>query len=108
MTEPSSPTLILLAPEDNVLVAGSSLSAGAELMIDGETVTLIEDIGLGHKIARRDLTAGETILKYGAPIGSATDAVARGRHVHLHNMKSDYIETYTVDNLDAFFEETGR
>jgi hypothetical protein len=27
------------------------------------------------------------------PIGSATRDIAVGEHVHLHNMKSDYIDT---------------
>lgn len=53
-------------------------------------------IGIGHKIAARFIAAGEKIIKYGVPIGSATKDIERGMHVHLHNMKSDYIPTYTV------------
>ena len=36
-------------------------------------------------------------MKYGAPIGSATAAIAAGEHVHVHNMKSDYTPTYQLD-----------
>jgi hypothetical protein len=31
------------------------------------------------------------------PIGSAKEEVAAGAHIHLHNLKSDYLETYTLD-----------
>ena len=33
----------------------------------------------------------EKVLKYGLPIGSATRDIAAGEHVHVQNMKSDYI-----------------
>jgi len=85
--------LLLLAPADNVLVACVALGAGTTLQIDGEAVTLAADIGMAHKLARRDLAAGIPVIKYGAPIGSTTAAVAKGDHVHLDNMKSDYIAT---------------
>jgi hypothetical protein len=29
-------------------------------------------------------------------IGSATAPIRRGEHVHLHNLASDYIATYTL------------
>jgi hypothetical protein len=31
------------------------------------------------------------VLKYGLPIGSATRAIAAGEHVHVQNLKSDYV-----------------
>jgi hypothetical protein len=63
--------------------------------IDGVTTALREEIQVGHKIARRALSAGDSVIKYGAPIGSITVTVAAGGHVHLHNMKSDYISSHT-------------
>jgi hypothetical protein len=39
------------------------------------------------------------VLKYGAPIGSATADIAPGAHVHVHNMMSDYTPTHHL--LDA-------
>lgn len=61
-----------------------------------------ETLGLGHKIASRDIAAGEKIVKYGAPIGSATTAIPAGEHVHLHNMKSDYLPTFTLEEGRLF------
>jgi altronate dehydratase len=92
----SDPRLILLRPEDNCLAVAASLEAGTELEIEGRRVVLAAGVGIGHKLARRDIAAGEKILKYGAVIGSATAPIRRGEHVHLHNLASDYIATYTL------------
>lgn len=86
---------ILLHPSDNVLVLAASVSGGQTLEIDGEAVIAPGDVAVGHKIARRALAVGEKILKYGAPIGSMTAPAAAGAHVHMHNMKSDYIASHT-------------
>lgn len=88
-------SLILLHPDDNVLVLSAPVRAGQALAIDGRTATADADVGVGHKLARHDLAVGDKVLKYGAPIGSITVAVATGGHVHMHNMKSDYIASHT-------------
>jgi altronate dehydratase small subunit len=105
MTSGSLPTdarLILLAPEDNCLIAAARLEAGATVEIEGERVTLAKTIDLGHKIARRALAQDEKVLRYGAPIGHVTGPVARGEHLHTHNLESDYLPTYTHDAGHAF------
>ena len=43
----------------------------------------------GHKYARNDIACGETIIKYGNPIGHATQDIKKGEHVHSHNMKTN-------------------
>ena len=86
---------ILLHPDDNVLVCRAHTSAGDSVEIDGDLVTLPNDIEVGHKVARRDLKTRDKVYKYGAPIGSMTEDAARGGHVHMHNMQSDYIKTHT-------------
>ena len=49
------------------------------------------DINLtdGHKYALCDIKAGETVVKYGNPIGHATVDIKKGEHVHTHNMKTN-------------------
>lgn len=87
--------VILLHPDDNVLVCRSDVAEAQLLSIDGHDVPALTAVGVGHKIARRDLAVGDRVSKYGALIGSMTVAVVAGEHVHLHNMKSDYIATHT-------------
>jgi altronate dehydratase small subunit len=94
--------LILLDEVDNVMVVAATLRADEVVRIEGEDVSMHRRIGVGHKLARRSIAVGETVLKYGAPIGSMTEAAAVGAHVHVHNMKSDYIPTYTHDNQADF------
>jgi len=94
--------LILLSPQDNCLVAAARLAAGTELDIEGERVTLAKTIDLGHKLARHSLAKDEKVLRYGAVIGHVTADVARGEHLHTHNLASDYLPTYTHDAGQAF------
>ena len=88
---------ILLHQDDNVVVLGKSVLGGESIALEGGEVRFAKPVGIGHKIARRDIATGEKILKYGAPIGSATVPIRKGEHVHLHNMRSDYLPTFTLD-----------
>ena len=92
------PRLILLDPRDNVLVARVRLKAGETVETGTGPAALDHDIALAHKVARRAIAAGEKILKYGAPIGVATEAIAPAAHVHVHNMRSDYTPTYHLED----------
>jgi hypothetical protein len=95
------PPLLLLHPDDNILVARRDIAAGERVEIDGESVTLPAAVELGHKLARRPLAVEARVLKYGAPIGSMKLAVARGEHVHMHNLRSDYIPSTTREGTDG-------
>lgn len=83
------------AASDTVgVVVTEEASAGNELvgwvMETDETITIraADDIPLGHKIALADIGSGETVLKYGQDIGRAVADIPRGRHVHVHNLKT--------------------
>ena len=92
MTSP----VILLHPDDNVLVCRRPVAPGERIVIEGLVdVIAQESVELGHKLARMDLGPGVKVIKYGAPIGSTTAAVRAGEWIHLHNMKSDYIGAHT-------------
>lgn len=98
MPHPTSgaPSLLLMAPEDNCLIARTPLAAGATLEIDGAPVTLPGEVPLGYKVARHALRAGTKVLRYGAVIGTTTADVAPGAMLHTHNLASDYIPTFTL------------
>jgi altronate dehydratase small subunit len=93
---PTAPRLLLMSPDDNCLIARTSLAAGEVLEIDGVSVILPEDIPLGYKVARRTLRPGDKVLRYGALIGTITVEAAPGAMLHTHNLVSDYIPTYTL------------
>jgi hypothetical protein len=93
---------IRLSPTDNILVLARSLNGGEEVLIGGVVHVLNTPLGLGHKIAAHHIASGEKILKYGAPIGSAIAEIQPGEHVHLHNMKSDYLPTFTLEEGHEF------
>lgn len=92
----TDPRLLLLSEDDNTFALRGALEAGEVILIESAEMTIPVRIGLGHKIARRAIAQGEKIIKYGAPIGSATHPIATGDHVHLHNVKSDYTPTYAL------------
>lgn len=95
-------TLIQIHPKDNVGVLPRSLVAGDMIEVNGERVVLDEAIGLGHKFALQPMAEGDKVLKYGVSIGSTTQAVGLGEHLHLHNMQSDYLPTYTLEEERKF------
>lgn len=92
--------LILLHPDDNVLICVRPIEAGDILPASGGTIPAREGIAIGHKVARAALHVGDKVIKYGAPIGSMTADAATGDWVHMHNMKSDYISSHTRTALE--------
>ena len=51
-------------------------------------VNSTNEVPLGHKIALKDLSEGDTILKYGHDIGKVVKSIKKGDHVHVHNVKT--------------------
>ncbi len=66
----------------------------AVILVDGDEVA-----PRGHKVALRNIAAGEEVIKYGFPIGRATKDIAEGEWVHSHNLATglgdDLEYTYT-------------
>lgn len=81
---------IVMKAKDNVATVTENIEAGTEIAIniDGETVRLqvIDRIPFGHKVAIRNISKDEKIIKYGEVIGMATIDIAAGQHTHVHNI----------------------
>ncbi len=92
---------LLLSDKDNVLVARATAPEGLEVTLEGGPVRLSRPIPMAHKIARHAIAAGETIFKYGMPIGIATAPIAAGEHVHVHNIRSAYTATHALQDADG-------
>jgi altronate dehydratase len=86
--------VLQLSEKDNVAVALAALTPGETVRADATVVQSANHVPAGHKIALRPIALGEKVIKYGAPIGSATRAIAPGEHVHAHNLASDYLPTH--------------
>ncbi len=52
------------------------------------TVTAIQDIPIGHKLALRDMAVGDAVCKYGVDIGRVVTPIRAGAHAHVHNIKT--------------------
>src|SRR4029078_4247317 len=83
---------LAIHPGDNVAVALEDIGSGAKVRVrvEGRVTELVasQPIALGHKVAFVDLAPGDAIVKYGETIGVALAPIAKGRHVHVHNLIS--------------------
>jgi hypothetical protein len=84
--------MIILDDGDNVGVALRDIAAGEQARSANDSqLPAIERIVQGHKIALRNIAEGEKILRFGVPVGLATTAIPKGHLVHIHNVKSQYL-----------------
>lgn len=104
--------LIRITERDNVAVALHAAAKGETLKAGDAVVTAREDIPQGHKIALVPIAAGEAVVKYGFPIGHATEPVEAGSWVHTHNMRTnlsgeeEYAYEPSVPEIEAAEAET--
>ena len=80
---------IQLHPRDNVAIALRPLDRGRTFPAGAAAVTLVEPIPRGHKFALTALPPGASVMKFGEPIGHATQSVPAGGWVHVHNLKTN-------------------
>jgi len=87
-------SILLHELEDDVGVAVADLKKGANagaLTLEGKPagrVKLRDNVPLGHKVALRDVSKDQPVVKYGRQIGKAVRDISKGAHVHTHNLKS--------------------
>lgn len=90
-----APHFLVHNEQDTVgVVVVEGVQAGMPLtgwvMATDETISLQarDPIPLGHKVALKEIKAGETIIKYGHDVGRAVAGISKGCHVHVHNVKT--------------------
>ena len=92
--------IVVLAEGDNVGVAVQPIGGGeSATSATGQQIAALEEIPLGHKIALRPIASGEKIMRLGVPVGIATADIPAGRLVHVHNVRSQYL-----DNIEDHYE----
>ena len=86
----------LIKENDSVLTLLDPGKVGDKLTIVGEIVELNielkEAVNEGHKVACREIKAGDAVIKYGVSIGYALSDIKPGQWVHFHNIQSNYDE----------------
>ncbi len=76
---------IRLNPADDVVIARVEIAEGTTLLKEGN-VRVAARVPAGHKIALRELKAGNPVRRYNQIIGFATRDIHAGEHVHVHNI----------------------
>lgn len=92
------PKVLQIDPGDNVLVALENLPEGGPVSFDGGELTPLAAISAKHKMALKDLAAGDPILMYGGMVGRATEFIPRGGLLTTRNVRHD---------ATAYHEKTG-
>jgi (2R)-sulfolactate sulfo-lyase subunit alpha len=89
------PHLLVHDHKDNVgVVVVEDLASGTEMLAvitednSDFRITANEAVSIGHKIALKELKPGDTVIKYGQDIGKVVAPIAKGSHVHTHNLKT--------------------
>lgn len=80
------PSLIVIHPDDTVAVAIEQIAAGQSVAAGELNLTTRSAIPKGHKVALRGHMPGDSVIKYGHPIGRITERVEPGDHIHSHNL----------------------
>lgn len=102
--------IIKINQEDNVAVALRPIARGETLTVGDVSVTVLEEIPQGHKVALRPVKAGEKVVKYGFCIGFAKEDIEAGGWVHVHNLKTALgdLLTYEYEPVGGTLEEGQR
>ena len=80
---------LIIHPRDNVAVALKAIAAGDMVTANGiEAFTTMDEIPVSHKIALRDISIGEKIIKYGETVAVSTQMIKKGQWIHTHNLES--------------------
>ena len=100
--------LIRINQKDNVAVALLPIAKGETMTISQLLVTASEDIPQGHKMAIKPIKSGESVVKYGFPIGNAKEDIQAGQWVHVHNLKTGLgdLLTYHYEPVDGQLKQT--
>jgi len=82
---------LIMHPKDNVATTIEEIQPGDQVQVSGvgevRTLTAVEAIPFGFKIALQEIPQGAILLKYGETIGKAGRPIARGALVHIHNLE---------------------
>jgi altronate hydrolase len=102
---------IRLNAADDVVIARVEIPAGTTLVKEGN-VAVAARVPAGHKVAVREVKAGQPVRRYNQIIGFATRDIRAGEHVHVHNLamgdfERDYAFSRDCSKTDHFEKPAG-
>jgi altronate hydrolase len=80
-------SILKVHPADNVIVALRDLEAGEDVVLDGVTHKLVENIAAKHKFTATTLQPGDDIIMYGVLVGKAQTEIQAGARISTSNVK---------------------
>jgi altronate dehydratase small subunit len=89
---------MMMNAKDNVATALERLEGGVPTTVILPSqevfreVTPEKSIPTGHKLAVKEIRKGDHVVKYGQVIGTATQDIGLGDHVHVHNVMSNRMQ----------------
>ncbi len=97
--QPNPSLTIRIHPADDVVIARQQLVSGSVVAQEGFTVSGL--VPPGHKIAARDIAEGAPVRRYNQVIGTATQPIRAGQHVHTHNLAFSSFEREHAAGTEA-------
>jgi altronate hydrolase len=79
-------SILKIHPDDNIIVALKSFSAGEIINMEDILISLKEDIPIKHKFAAKDFEKGEAIIMYGVTVGKAIKEISTGQRISTENV----------------------
>mgnify|MGYP006354773221 CR=1 FL=1 len=82
------------ANDSVAVVVVEGVKAGMELsgwIMDEDRMTRVtakQDIPIGHKVALRDMAAGDTVIKYGIDMGKVVKPIRAGEHGRVQDSRA--------------------
>ena len=96
-----APMAIQLSNHDSVAVALCNMACGTIVRIGSKEILLKSDIAQGHKFSVKAVSKSENIIKYGFPIGKASNNIEVGDWVHSHNLSTGLESNSSGVNYEA-------
>lgn len=81
-------TVLRIDKKDNLVTCLRAVKKGETITVDGNSITVNDDVPQFHKIAIEDIAKGGLCYKYGQVIGKALCDIKTGDYVHVHNLVS--------------------
>ncbi len=113
--KPTSARVLCIHPDDDMLVALTDLACG-DLVPDGiQTLRITSPVQIKHKLSRHACESGDIVKLYGVPVGRASQPIAAGEAVTVHNLKhyaadpvvnSDEVAPWTPPDVSQWHSAT--